>query len=375
LVAAINTDIGLKYIVNINSRAITTYLSWNSCHIWEPLIYIFECFILIQVAVWCRGKTRRTALVLIVLLMSVELMLHGWNYNTISATDMAFPETPGITMLKSNSEPARCVSIGKFLPNSLAVSGLETIEGYASLYPKNYGSYFNFCKTGKVDDKNISLSRWLNTNNYYSPFYELMNTKYLIFPSDIPLKKSADFEHSFKQVYNKKIVIYENRFAFPRAFGVTGFKVVNNSNKALNEMKGMNYQSLKNNVILHDILEFTNISGTYKEANGIINTKIIDYNTNSMLIYSISSVPGFIVISNNWHPGWKAYVDDKPAKVLKANGFMQAVEVPPGKHEVELLFRPLGVIVGILISLCTWSALIILITVIVIKHLASKYIV
>ena len=165
----------------------------------------------------------------------------------------------------------------------------------------------------------------------------------------------------------------KNRFAFPRAFGVSGFRVVDDSNAALNEIKVMNYQSLRNNVVLYDIPEFTEMSGMYKEGRGVINTKIVDYNANSMLIYSASYDPGFLVISNNWNSGWKAYVDGRPAKILKANGFMQAVELPPGKHLIELLFRPWGVIIGILISLCAWGVLFIILTVIVIKYLISKY--
>ena len=109
LAIAVNTDIGLKYIVstdlirynsNVYNKA-ADYLSWNSSHIWKPLIYIFLCFIFIQAAVWCRGKIRRAALLFILLGLCTELMLFGWSYNTVGSSDMLFPETPGITMLKT----------------------------------------------------------------------------------------------------------------------------------------------------------------------------------------------------------------------------------------------------------------------------------
>ena len=379
LVVVANTHFGLDYILNHGlirykgesyRRAISAYLSWKSCHIWEPLTYIIECFLLIQIAVWCTGKARRIALILIVLLITVELVLHGWSYNTVSDTTMSFPETPGMGMLKNSSEPARCVSIGKFLPNALAISGIETIEGYASLYPKNYGNYFKFSKEKKVNDTSKSLSRWLISNGYYSPFYELMNTKYLVLSPDISFKKGPKFDQVFKKLYDKEIVIYENIFAFSRAFGVTGFRVVSDDSEALKTMKNMEYQKLRNTVVLH---EPPARAVSYKDAAGTIHTKISNYSTNGMLIHSVSSLPGFIVISNNWHPGWKARIDKKATKIFKANGFMQAIEVPPGKHKIELLFRPWGAIIGILISLCAWCVLFIAIATFTIRYLINNY--
>jgi uncharacterized membrane protein YfhO len=45
------------------------------------------------------------------------------------------------------------------------------------------------------------------------------------------------------------------------------------------------------------------------------------------------------VVTNTWHPQWKASVDGKPQRVLRANHCFQAVSVPdPGEHEVVLEF-------------------------------------
>jgi hypothetical protein len=46
-----------------------------------------------------------------------------------------------------------------------------------------------------------------------------------------------------------------------------------------------------------------------------------------------------LFVSGNYHPYWKAFVNDKPAKVYKAFTTFRAVEVPKGKSIVRLEYR------------------------------------
>ncbi len=43
---------------------------------------------------------------------------------------------------------------------------------------------------------------------------------------------------------------------------------------------------------------------------------------------------GMLVLSDVWYPGWRARVDDTPATVLRADGALRGVIVPPGRHTV-----------------------------------------
>jgi hypothetical protein len=49
--------------------------------------------------------------------------------------------------------------------------------------------------------------------------------------------------------------------------------------------------------------------------------------------------PALAVISQTWYHRWQAEVDGQPVPLLRANYAFQAVEVPAGRHQVELVYR------------------------------------
>jgi uncharacterized membrane protein YfhO len=56
--------------------------------------------------------------------------------------------------------------------------------------------------------------------------------------------------------------------------------------------------------------------------------------------------PGLLLLSDTYAAGWSCRVDGAPAHILRANYLFRAVEVPAGRHEVELRYRPRGLVVG-----------------------------
>ena len=49
-----------------------------------------------------------------------------------------------------------------------------------------------------------------------------------------------------------------------------------------------------------------------------------------------------IDLNDVWQPWWFADVDGAPAQMLRANVLFRAVAVPPGRHRVSFMFRPLA---------------------------------
>jgi len=66
--------------------------------------------------------------------------------------------------------------------------------------------------------------------------------------------------------------------------------------------------------------------------------------------------PSLLVVRNSYDTGWSATVDGKPAPLLHANWFLQAVPVPLGDHEVRLAYRDPTIAQGLAGSAAVWSA-------------------
>ena len=63
-----------------------------------------------------------------------------------------------------------------------------------------------------------------------------------------------------------------------------------------------------------------------------------------------AAAPSLVVIAQTWYHQWRAYVDGKPARLLRANYAFQAVEVPAGKRHVRLVYEDHALRAGAFIS-------------------------
>ena len=61
-------------------------------------------------------------------------------------------------------------------------------------------------------------------------------------------------------------------------------------------------------------------------------------NPNILEITADTPSDGFLVRLENFHPGWKAFIDGSKASIYRANYAFQAIRVLKGKHKVVLRF-------------------------------------
>jgi hypothetical protein len=69
--------------------------------------------------------------------------------------------------------------------------------------------------------------------------------------------------------------------------------------------------------------------------------------------------PSLLVLSHDYEEGWHASVDGHAARVLRTNGLVLGVVVPPGHHVVQIGFRPPGLRTGLALSALSVIALLI----------------
>jgi hypothetical protein len=103
------------------------------------------------------------------------------------------------------------------------------------------------------------------------------------------------------------------------------------------------------------------VSGTITATNATgIHISGQRLSAHQVLFETENNAPALAVIAQAFDHNWRAYIDDTPTRVLRANHAFQAVEVPPGKHRVRLVYEDRAFKLGAFVSILTatmWLAL------------------
>jgi len=88
--------------------------------------------------------------------------------------------------------------------------------------------------------------------------------------------------------------------------------------------------------------------------------QITKYEANRVELQTHSSGNSILVLSENYYPGWRVEVDGQTAELLRVNYALRGVVIPAGDHQVSFVYRPWSTMGGLLLSLITAAALIVL---------------
>jgi hypothetical protein len=81
--------------------------------------------------------------------------------------------------------------------------------------------------------------------------------------------------------------------------------------------------------------------------------RVTRYEPDALALHIRSRAPALLVLSENYYPGWNAWLDDSPAAIYRADIAFRGVAVPPGEHVVRMEFHPTILPVSAGISLGT----------------------
>ena len=81
--------------------------------------------------------------------------------------------------------------------------------------------------------------------------------------------------------------------------------------------------------------------------------KIVDYRPNLVEIEATMENDGFLVLSDIYYPGWKAYVNDTQADIYPTNYMLRSLYLTQGNHQIKFVYAPLPLTIGLGMSLLT----------------------
>jgi hypothetical protein len=79
--------------------------------------------------------------------------------------------------------------------------------------------------------------------------------------------------------------------------------------------------------------------------------------TNQVRARVQTAAPSVLVIGDALAPGWRAWVNGKPASLEEANYLFRGVQVPRGQSQVAMVYEPQSYRFGLFVSLCALSML------------------
>jgi uncharacterized membrane protein YfhO len=180
-----------------------------------------------------------------------------------------------------------------------------------------------------VEIKDLSMEKF----EHYNP--PILNTH--VKDEDFIYKKISETED-----YN----VYLNKNYLPRAWSIAELIPVNDFYEAKRKLDFLEI-NLKDQAIIYknDIDEIRR----KKFSKGKVSIK--KYGLNEIVISADFPDEGFVVLSDQYYPGWKAFIDGKETRIYEVNGLLRGIVVPQGKHSVIFRYRPHKILFFMTLSL------------------------
>lgn len=289
-----------------------------------------------------------------------ELFRYGWKYTPYSTADLIFPNTPILEYLQKDKSVHR-VSLGNTVPmNMLVPYGMETVSGYDASYPI-WWARFLYAIKGQ-DPNEPGFSYYAEFDSYFSDWFDILNNKYLLVldpeqTHDITnsnliyqVEKDPRFEKVFQ---DKSVIVYENKEVFPRAFFMSDWEYVPESD-TLKVLKDPKFP-LKNKITIDKYIDLEKS----KNTKAIISYK--EYSPERNVIEVSSTGNGFLVVTDSWYPGWKVKVDGIDSQIYRADYIFKSVPIGNGNHVIEFYYEPPSLKIGKVITLASGFILLLVI--------------
>jgi hypothetical protein len=215
------------------------------------------------------------------------------------------------------------------VPNIEMYLGYQTVGGYNPLFLHRFYEYINQYFKGLLPEAWV----WFSYRSCEdSILMDLLNVKYEI--------SYATREYAVRKT------------CLPRTFIVPDYKVLKKK-EVLDYLIRSDFDPthvvlLEEGVDLCDLAEHPS-----QESSKPGLAKIVSYRPDQIVVSTNSSTPGYLFLSEMFYPGWKAFVDDQPKRILRGNYLFRVVQLPEGQHVVRFVFDPLSIKIGIGITILT----------------------
>ena len=148
---------------------------------------------------------------------------------------------------------------------------------------------------------------------------------------------TSDYAPIYRKIADfNSVALYENLLALPRAYTVRRLMALETVEKVRHSLVFFDmlpwYEAAVSEEDLREIG-----SSSFSRGSVSITKDLAD----EVTITANFGGKGFVVLADQFYPGWKAYIDGSPSKIYKTNSVLRGVVVPGGNHVIEFKYVPL----------------------------------
>ena len=292
--------------------------------------------------------------VLAIGVLAVDLLIFAWGFNPAADPGWLRFTPPAIRFLQEDtvdSEPWRLTTYQvegatKTLNANLPwFHGLQDVRGYDSIIPRQYVTYMS-----AIEEQGELLYNRIapiyEAEHLSSPLLDLLGVRYVATEGEI-------VNPDYRPVYEGEIRIYENIDALPRAFALPNAEVVPEA-----ELPGRLRTFDPRRIVLLDREPDVSTSGDWP----LQPASIVAYSPNVVFVDVEMPGPGWLVLTDSYFPGWKAYrsdptdhlpgpkdepIGETELQIVRADGNFRTVWLPEGTHRVRFKYTPMSFKLGL----------------------------
>jgi hypothetical protein len=221
----------------------------------------------------------------------------------------------------------------------LFYNGVQSVAGQL---PNPLQTYQDFVGAGK--SVFFRPDRMLHAN-----FMNLANIKYVIsltLPEDVSSydartqQEIARIRNYFGQprfelaFADNRYAVYRNRDVLPRMFVAGRYELAKDHDDVVSRLGMPEFHPATTVLLYAD-------PGIIPGADSAAGTaRIARFDCNEVKAEVEMAQPGLLVLTENYHPDWRAYDNGKPVPVLQAYHTFRAVALDPGSHEIVFRYDP-----------------------------------
>ena len=214
------------------------------------------------------------------------------------------------------------VYLNVLFENTGQVGHLSYVDGYEPLKTVYFANLITLLST----QPSPSTTSLLN----------LLNVKYVV-----SLKDIADPTLVLDQNENG-VRLYRNIKFQPRVLIVKESLIAASEREIYQRFLDKKFDPART-VILEDPAAPVGTSGPGKAS-------LVSYDNQEVKVAADLENKGWLLLADGYYPGWRVFIDDRPAKIYKADYALRAVPVPAGKHLVKFIYQPGSFLLGLVVT-------------------------